>query len=925
MRINPLPLILLCCITLVACNNQRGSDATIEAAQGYLEDKDYRLAILTAKNILKENPGNVSARLILGRSYIPLGDGPSAEKEFNKAAELGAGESEFLPHLIMAYVLQGKLDEAIARATPIAGADSIDNAKILTAKGHAFNAAGEYTKGGDAYRQAIGYLPDHVDAHIGLARLAMIRNDISEINASLSKLITMAPDNAEVWILNGENQARAQNFAEAETSYQKALVVLGEKQLSFMGFSAKSGLIRTQLIQNKLEEALVNVNQLLAVQPENVLALYLRALIAFEQKDYLTSQEKLRSILSKSERHMPSQLLMGSVQYALGNYEQARHHLLIFVNEIPSHIQARKLLATVQMHLNKPEEAYAALKSINTDNVIDSELLTIMGKAAMTSGEYARGIELYKKAIKQSPDTPGIRAELGRLYLNQGEYKKAIEELEKISGDLESDARKMIIYARIREQDYEKALTLARQMAAEAPRDPAIPVIIGVVELNRGDRGKARQQFQNAIALEKGHVQALLNLARMDMEDGNDNLAEQWLSDILEKNPKSMPALMGMAQIADKRNDNKAALKWLEKAVDENPSSIAPVTVLVNYYVNAQQYQKAEATVSAAEKRLADNPEIQNLKVRLLVSQGKFQESIPILRLLIDSNTTDSRYYLQLASIYEQLRRPERIREVLLEAKSKAADSSSIALALATFESRQGNHEKALQYVETLKNGRTAALAYVLEGDIYNQMQQYQSAIKSFEKGRAQEDTASLTVKLVQAKLKIKDTPGAKADIKRWVEQHPNDLAGLMPMANLYMQMGLNNEAINIYTHVIKADPRSHVSYNNLAWLYHLGGDKRALPTAKTAYDLAPQSAEVMDTYGWLLVLNGDSQQGIALLRDALVRSNGHGEIKIHLADALIRQGKGTSEAKSLVSSLLDTEQYKNHPEVQKLKQKLEL
>lgn len=918
-------IILIGAILLSACDTVFDSSATIEQAENYLGERDYRLAILTLKNILQDNPDDASARLLLGKTYLPIGDGASAEKELRRAVELGANKEDYIASLATAYLLQGKIDQAIQLAIPIDKAESKLNAEILTVQAHAYLAARDVKKAKAIYQQVLAIEPDFISALSGVVRAEIADHNLEQATTLIKNLKILASDNAEIWELEGLVLAQAQKYQEAEKSYQKAIELLNERQLSRTGFSAKLGVIRMQLIQREHQKALVNLEDLLDSQPSHALLKYLRALIAFEQKDYSLAQEHLRQILAKVENHIPSKLLMGAVQYAVGNYEQAREFLQSVVNEVPSHIQARKMLATVHLRLNKPEDALATLQSVSTHNTNDGELLAMMGRAALFSGDYEKGLQLYKRALGNSPNEPSIRAELARIYLTQGDTQKAIEELEQITGENESNAKKLIIYAYIREQAFDKAMSLAKQIASNSPDDPSIISIMGIIELTRGERDKARQYFVDARKKQVDFEPALLNLARMDFEDGSLRDAEKWFDEVILINSSSMRALLGMAQIAERRGDTAQALAWVEKTAAANPAALAPTAILMNYFIKTKQLGRADEIIRQAKNLSPENLDLLKLETRLLLAQGKTVEAINSLSDLIKRQPGNSLNYLQLAKAFEQQDQASKARSTLESALNVVPNSAPVYVALIRLESRLGNYAKALDYVRLLKKGSSKSIAYGLEGDIYIQQKNYPLARKAYENGLRLKESPLFIAKIAQAKLLAKDHAGAKLTIKQWLTSHPTDVSGLLPFAQLYMQMGENREAIDLYNKIIKINPGNPVAHNNLGWLYHLVGDSRALASARKAYELAPRSSDIMDTYGWLLILDQQYNQGIPILKDALSSSDQNPEIQLHLASALVRQGVNKADAKPLIQSLRENKQYRKKPEVIRLSKELGL
>ncbi|MCH8506991.1 MAG: tetratricopeptide repeat protein, partial [Ectothiorhodospiraceae bacterium] len=94
---------------------------------------------------------------------------------------------------------------------------------------------------------------------------------------------------------------------------------------------------------------------------------------------------------------------------------------------------------------------------------------------------------------------------------------------------------------------------------------------------------------------------------------------------------------------------------------------------------------------------------------------------------------------------------------------------------------------------------------------------------------------------------------------------------------------------------------------NNLAWGYSQIGDDRALPTAREAYELAPDNAAVMDTLGWIELKEGNAQRAVELLSEASSKAPDNAEIRYHYGAALAEAGQH-SEARTQLQRALDSE-----------------
>ena len=88
---------------------------------------------------------------------------------------------------------------------------------------------------------------------------------------------------------------------------------------------------------------------------------------------------------------------------------------------------------------------------------------------------------------------------------------------------------------------------------------------------------------------------------------------------------------------------------------------------------------------------------------------------------------------------------------------------------------------------------------------------------------------------------------------------------------------------------------------NNLAYLYHQQNNPKAIELAKRAYQLAPKSGAIVDTYGYILLKQGNKTQSLNILKQAAELNPQLVEIQLHLAEAYIAnqekaQGKAVLE-----------------------------
>ena len=76
---------------------------------------------------------------------------------------------------------------------------------------------------------------------------------------------------------------------------------------------------------------------------------------------------------------------------------------------------------------------------------------------------------------------------------------------------------------------------------------------------------------------------------------------------------------------------------------------------------------------------------------------------------------------------------------------------------------------------------------------------------------------------------------------------------------------------------------------------------------AATAYGLLPDNGEIADTYGWILLNQGQAEMASRILWGAVEAMPVNAEIQYHLGVALLESGNGI-EALALLEKIVDSD-----------------
>jgi putative PEP-CTERM system TPR-repeat lipoprotein len=891
---------ILIVLLLLSCSKHQLTDEQyIERAKNYQNQHQYRAAIIELKNALQVNPKNITARELLGQIYVEVGDGKGGEKELVKAGDLGADNVSVRIYLARALLLQGRYKDVINNYK------HESNSEVLLAVADAYMSLGDSKSASDFIDKVKSSQPDSISVKLATAKLALMQNNNDRVKVIIREILSEDPDSEIAWRYKGMLAMKETRFSDAEIAFQKVVKLEKGDLVSSLAIQAWLGLIQSQLAQKELKKAEQNISQLKNKSPSHPGVEYLSAILDFEKGDFETARAQLQKFNSKSPDFLPAVLLLGATHYALKSYEQAAVYLSRYVNEVPSHLHARKLLAATRIKQQRSHEALEILQTAEKSSPEDSQLLSMIALASVSGGDITKGAAYLKKAIDVNPNDPSIRAELARVFLSQGAFDQAIRELESIADEHGKSRDVLLVLAYLKKKDYDEARKLAKQLASQRP-GPEMETLVGGVELISGARIAARNRFEKALKLQNDYVPALLNLGKMDLEDGDFSEASRNFDAVLLKQPANVQAIFGLAQIADRQGSKQQALAYIEKARETNPDAALPRLVLARYYLKTGEIKKATTIVDEFQESHLNEPVVILLAGRVYRSSGRIEQSIELFEKFVKVLPEEAGAHFELANSQARLGRLDDAKISLKKALALKKDFQQARYALAQLEMRSGDETNALALAKQIQNqDPQSALGYSLAGDIYMQQEDYKKAGHQYQLANKRQPSSLLTLKLASTYSKEKLHDKAIAVLSDRLKRTPEDQSTKMVLAQEYLNAGQAAKATEIMEQLLSEQPENAVILNNAAWMYHQQNDSKAVEYAERAHKLRPEAGSITDTLGWILVQNDSQmQRAVGLLKDAVKQSPNVPEIKYHLAVALVKIGE-KPQAKELLNEII--------------------
>ncbi len=898
---NRLLLALILGASLLTGCGREDSNALLNDARTLIAAGDYKAATIQLKNAVAEDENNAEARFELGKLYFSQFDLASAEKEFRRARTAGYDENAVNPMIARALLgqreFQRVLDELPAPADGDAGAASLQ----------ALRASAELGLGRkeDARKTLQGVLlaaPENADVHLALAQLAMADGDAAKAMQALDEALRIDPRHLDSLLLKGDLLRATGKPAEAEAIFRETLKIEPRQA------SARLALAGIAFADNRPEEARKEVDAILKTQPGNQQARYTLALIDFSEKKTERARDTLAAVLKASPNNVPALLLGGTIEYSLGNLQTAEAHLNKVVKVVPNNLFALRMLAATQLRLGRPDDAARTLAPALKSTRQDVGVLIVAGEIALARKDFAQASAYFEQAAQRSPDNAGILTELGISRLAQGD-SRAMADLQAAAamdaGNSRADT--VIIVNQLQGKQFDAALASIDALEKKQSANPLTWNYRGAAYLGKRDTARARDSFGQALKLDPAFFPAAANLAQLDLIDNQPGAARQRFEGILKADPKHLDAMLALADLALRAKDEKTYVGWLEKAATAHPQALRPRVALARHLLAKGDRNKALAVAREAVNAQPDNPAALDLLGAIQLAMGDTTNALGTYRKLAERLPGQAEPLVKIATAQIGAKDLPGARKSLQDALRIQPDLLRAQLMLGGIEIQSARFDEANKLAKQIQQQKPdSAAGGTLEGDTAFARKDFPAALSAYERAHKLAPSGALLVRQLNVLTASQRAEEGEKRLAAWLKTHPQDDSVRVPLAESLIKRGQYKAAAAHYLDLNKTNPDNLVVLNNLAWALHASGDRRALTYAEQALKLQPENPLVMDTYGWILVEQGQTARGLKLLQQALSKAPDSAEIQWHLASAYARNGD-TARARGELERLLDS------------------
>ncbi len=871
--------------SLVGCGG-KSPEQHIESAQQYIQQKDDAAAVIELKSAIQQAPDNASARVLLGRIYLKIGEGVAADKELTRAVKNGAKLTEIAVDLARAAYLSGVSPSVSLNIDSTdAGQDSeyIKFYSLLTRfdNGELDNLATDFS----AFSQETN---NEAAKNAASAVLALLNRQNSKAISQLQQINADSPIYWDVQLLLAKAQLTDGLFQEAITTLKSYVAV------STSANFAKLMLAETYVRNNQAKDAEPILTALLAIYPEQPLANYLTAVIAYENKDFVKAKELAEKAVNNGFTVANVRILAALAALQQNLNAQALAHLRLVKEQLKQYPSVEKTYAFLELQQGNITDGTNLLTSSPAGND-DLAILTTASFELLKRGAAEQAAQVVQHLEKNVDKNVENLATLSMLKMRLGQVDAGTELLEQaVRLDPSVDKNQLALaMSYINNNEAEKALAIAESLVKSAKTEILGHTITAYVALSKGDRA------------------------------GVSKAAEL----ILAKDPKNLLAMIMLARVAAANADIDSVNKYIQQVLAIDPSYYAALEMDFEFNKTEPAAGQARDRISAALTRDPENISLLSLEARVLFEQQKFDEVITMLTSVKTAAEQKPNLFWQvLINSYTEKKQGKNALETALSWSQSQPQNLAAQFTYITQLMQNRQFVEALKLTEQqLKSHPNVSELKNLQTVLQAETKDYAGAITNLNLLPKEEQTKS-DVLLLKGKLLVaqgkyaegkaalmasyQQTKSAQtamflADLiaknaspeeaVSFIENHfstePKDPLLQSMYANLLLSVD-PVKASNTFTSLIDADPENFMALNNLAYLFtEQGKPDDALTYVEKALKLEPNHPDALDTKGKALLLKGQVVESLPYFEQSLKIRPEHPDVSLNYAEALIANG----------------------------------
>jgi tetratricopeptide (TPR) repeat protein len=260
-------------------------------------------------------------------------------------------------------------------------------------------------------------------------------------------------------------------------------------------------------------------------------------------------------------------------------------------------------LARAYLMTHAAKEALeCAQRACSLDAAEQPYLLLLCSQAHFALGERDQAMALCKKALRNDPYFEPAALFLAEMYSSRGSLLEALGAIEEYIARGKASAEALYQQASLVRKVHgpEKAIHLARKLAAQVPEDTRVLSLFARIQSEVGDLSSAEATLYKAIHLQPEDAELNLQMGGIKRSLGQLDQAIHYFSEAVRQAPDNVEAYLELGQTYQDRREDLQALRIYQQAVKVAPMDARPYYHVAIVLRETKDFVGAEAMLRQA-------------------------------------------------------------------------------------------------------------------------------------------------------------------------------------------------------------------------------------------------------------------------------------------------------------------------------------
>ena len=359
------------------------------------------------------------------------------------------------------------------------------------------------------------------------------------------------------------------------------------------------------------------------------------------------------------------------------------------------------------------------------------------GVCLLNACQYDRAVQEFSAAARANPHGRSLPRLLAACHVGKGQFDLAAAKLAEVADAAPESVTALVRYALTlwRASRRPEAIRHLREGLVSHPDSAELHFQLGTLLAATDDLEEAEMRFTQAVAIDKGHSEALVSLGLCCAADGRVGEAKRYLERAQQRRPHDARVGLLLAQAAQSLADqgtpvslNAEVPAWapaeddvgveqLRRIVEVEPEFIDAFLALPGENVDPGVYRTLAETLNRVLQQGSGNAALHRACGQVLARLGRADDAIIATERALELDPHSVAALVQLAKLYQQTDRHEDAQVRLEQAIASGGEYADVYYLLGNLYRRSGRTERARwAYGQALKiNDRYEAARAALD------------------------------------------------------------------------------------------------------------------------------------------------------------------------------------------------------------------